>query len=129
MSFTVPGAGWGVAGAAIATTISTAITGLGISYTALFRKPDCRISLHDSFKPDRRNHPSCAGAGSSDRFGARHRSAGQIVVTRINATLGTVALAADHVAVTAEGLSYMPADGISLRCRSAGWTVLRRTGI
>lgn len=40
-------------------------------------------------------------------------SAGQIVITRINASLGTTALAAAHVAVTAEGLSYMPADGIS----------------
>ena len=113
MSFTVPGAGWGVAGAAIATTISTAITGLGISYTALFRKPDCRISLHDSFKPDREIIHRALELGVPTALEHATVSAGQIVVTRINATLGTVALAADHVAVTAEGLSYMPADGIS----------------
>lgn len=113
MSFTVPGAGWGVAGAAIATTISTAITGLGISYTALFRKPDCRISLHDSFKPDREIIHRALELGVPTALEHTTVSAGQIVVTRINATLGTVALAADHVAVTAEGLSYMPADGIS----------------
>ena len=94
-------------------TISTAITGLGISYTALFHKPDCRISLHDSFKPDREIIHRALELGVPTALEHATVSAGQIVVTRINATLGTVALAADHVAVTAEGLSYMPADGIS----------------
>ena len=40
-------------------------------------------------------------------------SGGQVFMTRMVSGLGTVALAANHVAVTAEGISYMPAFGVS----------------
>ena len=40
-------------------------------------------------------------------------SSGQVFMTKMVSGLGTVALAANHVAVTAEGISYMPATGIS----------------
>src|SRR5699024_12042756 len=38
---------------------------------------------------------------------------GQIATTAVVASLGTVALAANQIAVTAEGLCYLPAYGIS----------------
>ena len=40
-------------------------------------------------------------------------SGGQVFMTKMVSGLGTVALAANHVAVTAEGISYMPAFGVS----------------
>lgn len=38
---------------------------------------------------------------------------GQIAMTAVVASLSTVALAANHIATTAEGLCYLPAYGIS----------------
>lgn len=114
MSIVLPGTGWGVAGAAVATTISTTLTGLGITCIALFGKKEYRISLRDGgFKPDRKIIARALELGVPTALEHATVSAGQIVITRINASLGTTALAAAHVAVTAEGLSYMPADGIS----------------
>ena len=53
IDFTIPGTGWGVAGAAVATSIATAVTGLGITWTALFGKKEYKVSLRDGLKPDR----------------------------------------------------------------------------
>lgn len=113
IDFTIPGTGWGVAGAAVATSIATAVTGLGITWTALFGKKEYKVSLRDGLKPDRQIISRALELGIPTALEHATVSAGQIVITRINASLGTTALAAAHVAVTAEGLSYMPADGIS----------------
>ena len=40
-------------------------------------------------------------------------SCGQLIVTHMVAGLGNIALAANHVAVTAEAISYLPAQGVS----------------
>lgn len=129
MSFTVPGAGWGVAGAAIATTISTAITGLGISYTALFRKPDCRISLHDSFKPDREIIHRALELGVPTALEHATVSAGQIGRHPHQRYAGHRCAGCRPRRSHRRGLELYAGRRHLLRCHSAGWTVLRRTGI
>ncbi len=107
------GFGWGVSGAAIATAIATTVTGVGITYCAMFRKKEYTISLRDCFKPDRTIIRRAMELGIPTALERAIVTSGQLVITRINASLGTTALAAAHVAITAEALSYLPADGIS----------------
>ena len=46
-------------------------------------------------------------------------SCGQLIVTHMVAGLGNIALAANHVAVTAEAISYLPAQGVSFAATAA----------
>lgn len=113
MSFTIWGAGWGVAGAAAASTISMMVTGLSLLLIVFLRKGPYQIHPKESFRPDSvilRKALSLSMPVALERLIG---SGGQIYMTRLVSSLGTVALAANHVAVTAEGISYMPATGIS----------------
>ena len=71
IDFTIPGTGWGVAGAAVATSIATAVTGLGITWTALFGKKEYKVSLRDGLKPDRQIISRALELGIPDRAGTR----------------------------------------------------------
>jgi len=110
---TVWGAGLGVAGAAIATSISLAVSG-GIMLLSMFRRKDgfC-LSLREEWKPDLPLVRQVTRLGLpyiAERFAINF---GQLTTTWIIGTVGTVAVAANHIAVTAEGLCYLPAYGIS----------------
>ena len=107
------GAGLGVSGAAIATSISTGAIGVCLMAVVYVRKDALRISLRECYRPDAAILRRALALGLPVALERTTISLGQIVMTRITATLGTVALAANHVAVTAEGLSYLPASGIS----------------
>lgn len=52
-SFTMWGADWGVAGAALATAISTALVGTALLGCVFLREGDYRIRLRESFRPER----------------------------------------------------------------------------
>ena len=79
----------------------------------LFRFRLFRRGSGDSLRPD------FAVIGAALRLGGPYIAErasvnlGQIAMTRIVASIGTAALAANHIAVTAEGLCYLPAYGIS----------------
>ena len=49
-------------------------------------------------------------------------SLAQIVITALITGIGTVAVAANHLAVTAESISYLPASGVAV----AGTTLVAR---
>ena len=109
---TLWGAGMGVAGAAIATACSGSLAGLLLTSLAFRRHNPLVISLRDRYRPDSliiRQAVRLAVPVALERVTI---SSGQLLLTRIVAGLGTVALAANHVAVTAEGISYLPALGI-----------------
>lgn len=112
-SVTLWGAGLGVAGAAIATSISLAVSG-GIMLLSMFhRKDGFRLSLNEAWRPDMPLIKQAARLGlpyMAERFAINF---GQLATTWIIGTVGTVAVAANHIAVTAEGLCYLPAYGIS----------------
>ncbi len=109
---TIPGAGLGVTGAAIASAASLAFAG-GALLFAGFRQGRYRITLRDSFRPDRAIIRQAVRLGVPTAAERATINLGQIAMTAVVASLSTVALAANHITTTAEGMCYLPAYGIS----------------
>lgn len=109
---TVPGAGLGVTGAAIASSIALSCAGLAL-LAAGIRQGRWRISMRENFRPDRAIIRQAVRLGVPTAAERATVNIGQVVMTAVVASLSTVSLAANHVAVTAEGLCYLPAYGIS----------------
>lgn len=114
VSLPVWGAGMGVSGAALASITSTALI-FAVFLLLLFRKSSpVQLTARDS----RTLRPECLRTAL--RLGvpvALERATmcfAQIVITGMISGIGTVAMAANHLAVTAESLSYSPAYGVSV---------------
>lgn len=110
----IPGAGFGVAGAALGTALAEIVAG-GVmvvylwSYNKDLNLRGCtagfRTSLHCLKRAVKISTPLC---------GEHLLMCGaQVLITAIVAPLGTVAIAANAFAVTAESLCYMPGYGIA----------------
>lgn len=112
-SVTIPGAGMGVGGAALASAIAITVAGLFMIRTMFRPSRPLAISLGESFRPDRAIIARSARLGLPYIGERMTVNLGQIVMTGVVAHIGTVALAANHIATTAEGLCYLPAYGIS----------------
>ena len=113
LSLTVPGAGLGVVGAAVGTLLAELVSG-GVMFwflctrckeLALTRHPgrfrltaECVFKAFKIGSPMAVEHTAICGA--------------QIAGTMIVAPLGTVAVAANSLGITAESLCYMPGYGI-----------------
>ncbi len=109
---TVWGAGMGVAGAAVATSISIAVAGSVLFATLFFRRDGFRLSFHEDWRPDRPLIRQAMKLGLPYIAERCAINVGQLATTWIIGQIGTVAMAANHIAVTAEGLCYLPAYGI-----------------
>lgn len=109
--FTIPGAGWGVEGAGIATAISIAAAGAATGFAA-FRQGRFTTSLKEGIRPDRSIIRRAVGLGLPSAAERATINLGQIATTALVAHMSTVALAANQIATTAEGLCYLPAYGI-----------------
>lgn len=113
VAFIIPGAGLGVSGAAGASAVAITISGILMLRTMFRPTRPLAISLGESFRPDR-DIIGCAARLGLPYIAERMTvNLGQIAMTGVVAALGTVALAANHIATTAEGLCYLPAYGIS----------------
>ncbi len=112
ITLTIPGFGLGVAGAALGTALAETVIAVIMLYillrrTSFMREQNapltgCLAILKKSVKislPMAIEHTALCGA--------------MVAATRIVAPLGTVALAANSFAVTAESFCYMPGYGIS----------------
>ncbi len=112
-TFTMPGAGLGVTGAALGTVIAEVITACSMLYYLCCHEKGLAIrGTSGSFKPmtsliSRALHISAPMA-------AEHAviCGAQVMITVIVAPLGAVAIAANAFAITAESLCYMPGYGI-----------------
>lgn len=113
LTFTMPGAGIGVAGAAAASAISIDLAGLILFIVVLRRFHLFHRGMGDSLRPDTVIIRTAASLGLPYMAERMSINLGQITMTRIVASIGTAALAAHHIANTAEGLCYLPAYGIS----------------
>ena len=113
MTFTMPGAGMGVGGAAAASAISIDLAGLILIAVVIRRFHLFGKGCGDSLRPDRVIIRTAASLGLPYMAERMSINLGQIVLLRIVASIGTAALAAHHIANTAEGLCYLPAYGIS----------------
>lgn len=108
------GAGLGVSGAAIASAASLAVAGLLLLRTVFLNK-----NRPVSLGPDEDYRPDPEIIRTAVRLGVPYIgermtiNLGQILMTAMVAHVGTVALAANHIATTAEGMCYLPAYGVS----------------
>ena len=109
----IPGAGLGVMGAALGTALSQAVIALVMAFFLLARSPMLRLRrserLHFEAEDWRRGLHIAAPLGLERAI----MSGAQVVATSIVAPLGTIAIAANSFAVTAESLCYMPGYGIA----------------
>ncbi|WP_283206944.1 MATE family efflux transporter [Mesosutterella porci] len=114
LSFMAPGAGLGVAGAAIGTVLAEFLTALPMLWFVCTRSPELRIrGERGRFRPEAARLKQAFRIGIP--IGCQHTvmCCAQVASTMIVAPLGTVALAANSLAITAEGLCYMPGYGIA----------------
>lgn len=108
----LPGAGLGVAGAALGTALAQLVTALFMLYALLLRSPILHLRRHEPLRFDSvqlRYSGKVAVPVALEHIIA---CGAQVMSTRIVAPLGTVAIAANSFAVTAESLCYMPGYGI-----------------
>lgn len=114
VSFRAVGAGMGVGGAALASALSLALAAVLLLRTVLFNHSRPLIcSPEENFRPDRAIIRQALRLGLP-YIGERVTvNAGQIFMTWLVSGVGTVALAANQIATTAEGLCYLPAYGVS----------------
>jgi len=114
VTFTMPGAGWGVAGAAAATVTATAFSAICLLSVLFVRKGPLQISLKDSYRPRPDILKQAVHLGVPTFLERATVAVGQIAATAMISGLGTVALAANQLALTGESICYMPIFGFSI---------------
>ncbi len=110
---TIPGAGLGAAGAAIASAAALTTAGIALLRIGTRQGERFRVHLREGLRPDGAIIRQAVRLGLPSAVERATINLGQIATTAVVASLGTVALAANQIAVTAEGLCYLPAYGIS----------------
>jgi putative MATE family efflux protein len=108
----IPGVGLGVIGAGLASTLSEALIALTSLYFLTVRNRKISLKSRGSWKWRRHTVATAAKIAvplSLDQF---FMCGAYVAGTRIVASLGTVAVAANSLAITAESLCYMPGYGI-----------------
>lgn len=102
------GAGWGVAGAARAST-GTAIIGSLILVSLTFLRPSrLQVSFKQSFKLEKQDIKDVSTISMPAMFERFTMGAAGVVIASTVASLGTLAVASNSLASTAESFCYMP---------------------
>lgn len=109
-ALTLPGADLGVAGAALGTALSEAVVAI-ILCVCLLRSPMLGLRKGERLRFVPAQLRRAVRLGAPVAIEQAVMSSAQVVTTRIIAPLGTVAIAANSFAVTAEALCYMPGYG------------------
>lgn len=110
----LPGAGLGVSGAALGTAMAEWVTALLMLLTVCLRAPKLRLTRERGrWLPTVRCLRTAAGISIPMAFEYTVMCGAQIASTRIVAPLGTVSIAANSLAVTAESLCYLPGYGVA----------------
>ncbi|MGI6467372.1 MAG: MATE family efflux transporter [Sphaerochaetaceae bacterium] len=114
-SLTIWGANMGVEGAAISTAVATALSALLLLGVLFFKdsvlKPQI---LNVSWKVDWSLMKRVFTLGVPLAMERATLNVGQIVLTILVTKIGTTALAAHHLAITAETITFLPASGFSM---------------
>lgn len=108
------GAGLGVTGAAISTSLSNGLGGIIMLYLLFNGSQVIRLELQDSFKFEKILLKHIFSTGTPATGQDLITNMGQVLYQKMVAILGTIQVAAHHLATTAESLSYMPASGFSV---------------
>ncbi|WP_164120921.1 MATE family efflux transporter [Sharpea azabuensis] len=110
----LPGWNLGVAGAALGTAFSQAITSLIMLYWLLRRSEMLKLRKGEKMRFSKGYFISAFRIALPVALEQIAQDGAQIVSTRIVAPLGTKAIAANSFSVTAESLCYMPGYGIGV---------------
>ena len=103
------GAGMGVTGAAIASAVGMAASGLYTLWVAFFRKGEYRIDIRGGWKLDPALTRQIFAISLPAMLERLFMSMAGIFTSRSIASLGTVNVAANSLCLTAESISFMPA--------------------
>lgn len=110
----VPGAGLGVTGAALGTAFASIIVAVLLMHSLCMKSPELRLTHEKgSFRPTARCFRNALGIALPMGCERVIMCGAQIMSTVIVAPLGTIAIAANSFAITAESICYMPGHGIS----------------
>lgn len=113
LSFTMPGAGMGVKGAALGTGIAEVIAGILMMWVLLFRNKNLRIvGEKGSFVPTRECLAKAFDVTGPMWVQNLVMRGAYVASTLIVAPLGAVAIAANSFAIIAESFCYMPGYGM-----------------
>lgn len=104
----------GVVGAALGSGVAEVITGIAMFSFLVFGSKEMKLT-HErgSFRPTRKVVDKALNIGGPMAFQNLLMRGGYIAATVIVAPLGTIAIAANSFAITAESLCYMPGAGIA----------------
>ena len=109
---TLPGADLGVAGAALGTALARLVVGLLLCWALLRRSPMLALRRGEPLRFSKHHLRTALKIAVPQAMESVVANGAQIVSTGIVAPLGTVSIAANSFAVTAESLCYMPGYGI-----------------
>ena len=114
MEICLPGAGLGVTGAALGTAFASVVIAVLLLRSLCFKSPELAIAHEKgSFRPTRQCFMNALGIALPMGCERVIMCGAQIMSTVIVAPLGTIAIAANSFAITAESLCYMPGHGVS----------------
>lgn len=113
-SLTIWGANLGVAGAAWGSFLAVLLVSLMLLAVIYIKESPIRLTLQGNYRLQRDCLTLTAKLGVPAAMERTVLCIAQIVGTIIVARLGTVAIAANHLAIIAEALSYLPASGMAM---------------
>ncbi len=123
LSFMMPGAGLGVRGAAIGTALSEVVISLIMLYMVCFRNKKLALRQKGRWQWRKNTLLNAARIAVPLSFDQFFLCSAYIMATKIVAGIGTIAVAANSLAITVESLGYMPAYGIGI----AATTIIGQT--
>ncbi len=113
MDLTIFGVGMGVAGAALGTVISETVTTILMMYFVCLRSPVLKLVKGVPWRLEQNCMMTTVRLAVPIALERVTTSLAQIAGTKIVSPLGTTAVAANSLAVTAEGFCYMPGYGMA----------------
>ena len=114
ITFRMYGAGLGVTGAQLGTSLAVVtVMFLGLFYTFFVSPAFAKKGPKDEWKLEKKVVREAVRIGVPMAMESSALCAAQVFSTRIVAPLGTIAIAANSFAITAESICYMPGYGIS----------------
>lgn len=114
VSIPIPGADLGVTGAALGTAFAEVVTAVLMLWFLLRRSPVMKLRKGDKFTFSSVHLKKAVQIAIPVGFEQIVMCGAQVVATRIVSPIGTVAIAANSFAVTAESFCYMPGYGIEV---------------
>lgn len=133
ITFTMPGLGLGVAGAALGTITAEAVTCAIMVTTLLWKNKTLHLRKGEHLRFHRDTLTKAVKIGAPVGLEQMVMCSAYVMSTKIVSPLGTIAIAANSFAVTAESFCYMPGYGVQAaattlvgQCVGAGQKQLSR---